>query len=134
VGPVGDDVQFGTLDCLGRPLPAGLERDDGVAITVDEQGRNLARCQVLAEVGGAEGGDAVGGALWRGECSDALLEPALGLAHLQFTTGAEKACSELVQECHPVPGHPIEEALDSRLVERSIGVVGGLEQERGDRC
>src|SRR5690606_25618595 len=55
----GIDLEHGIGDHLGRLKGARLHGNDGVLVSVNEEGRDVEAAQVLAEVGVGEGGDAV---------------------------------------------------------------------------
>jgi hypothetical protein len=63
VRAVFDDDQAAAGDGFVGALAAVFEGHDGVAVAVDDQGRYVDLGEVAAEVGEAEGGDAVQGAL-----------------------------------------------------------------------
>ena len=83
-----DERELAALDGCVRPLSADLEGDDGVRVSVDDQGRDADLLQVAAEVGAAERGDAVERALGRGERRDVGSVLALLLADLRLAADA----------------------------------------------
>ena len=66
VGAGGDDVQLGVRDELGGAPAGDLQGHHGVGVAVDDQDGDVDLGHVAAEVGRAERGNAVEGALRRG--------------------------------------------------------------------
>ena len=118
-----DQSQRAAGDQPVRTRATDLERDDGVRVPMQDQGRQPEGCEIRAKIGSTECSDAVERALRRCRRRHPDCIGALRLADAQGAAGAEELRRESFQEREPVGRHTSLGCSDGRVVAIALGIV-----------